>query len=299
MLLFLSLGAPSQAANFPLQTGNVWVYKQTSGVIPMSMRTIEVGRPVTFDDHEYYVVNYFGRTLWLREAEDEKFFSYDVDAKTESLWLDLNAKGSFRTSMECAKSGTVDPKGTHYKGPFGEFSNVITVVYDPSCADAGPVTDVFLPHIGLIQHSEQSIGGPIVFDLVYSHTGLTEVADSQVSFSLALDSTTYPVLTKQAIARMMLRNGTAQPLKLVFPSGQDFDVIIRNDKGEAVFKWSEGRGFTQAIRTVELAPGESKTFVVLVPLEKLQQGRYIAEANLATTNPREYTASVTFEIASK
>lgn len=297
VVFLMSLGAAAQAAYFPLQTGNLWVYKQTGGQLPQGPRTIEVGRKATFGGHDYYAVNFFGRNVWLRETDDEKIYAYDTDLNAETLWFDFLSKESFSTGVnQCTKSASVDSKGTRYRGPFGEFNNVVTITYQPSCADAGFISDVFLPYIGLLQHSEQTIGGPVTFDLIYSRTGLTEVADSQISFGLALDATSYTAGAKQAIARMTLRNGTAQTLKLVFPSGQDFDVVIRDDKGNVVYRWSDGRAFTMIVRTVELAPGEAKTFVVALPIEKLAAGRYTAEANLATTNPREYVANVSFDV---
>src|SRR3982751_6585306 len=238
LLLCLSLPSILEAATpdyFPLQTGNVWVYKQTSGNVLNDARTIEVGRISTFNGQAYYSVNFFGRAVWLRNASDGKLYAYGVDAKTETLWFDFAATSgqSFSTSIDnCSKSASIDTKATNYHGPFGDFSNVLTVVYQPGgCADAGFVSDVFLPYIGLLQHTEQSIAGPLVFDLVYSRTGLTEVTDSAVGFGLALDSTSYPFagrITSHAVARMTIRNNTAAPLKLTFPSGQDFDLVVRN-----------------------------------------------------------------------
>jgi hypothetical protein len=296
-VVLLSFGAVSRAAYLPLQTGNLWVYKQTGGQISQGPRTIEVGRKATFGGKDYYAVNFFGRNVWLRETDDEKIYAYDTDLNAESLWFDFLSKESFTTGVnQCTKSGSVDSKATRYHGPFGEFNNVVTVTYQASCADAGFISDVFLPYIGLIQHTEQTIGGPVTFDLIYSRTGLTEVSDSQISFGLALDATSYATGAKQAIARMTLRNGTSQTLKLVFPSGQDFDVVLRDDKGNVVYRWSDGGAFTMIVRTVELAPGEAKTFVVALPIDRLAAGRYTAEANLATTNPREYVANVSFDI---
>lgn len=86
---------------------------------------------------------------------------------------------------------------------------------------------------------------------------------------------------------------------LVFPSGQDFDLLLRNDKGEVVYQWSAGKFFPEAVRRLPFGPGE-KNFAFSVPLsdkegKPLAVGRYVAEAWLAT-QPRSYAASVTFEV---
>jgi len=306
VFLCVSLGFVAHAADyFPLQTGNVWVYKQTSGNILQDARTIEVGKTATFGGHDYFSVSFFGRSVWLRNADDGKLYAFDTVSNTETLWIDFTASDgrTFSTGIEpCSKAAAIDPKATHYRGPFGEFNNVLTVVYQPAnCADAGFQTDVFLSYIGLVQHTEETIAGPLTFDLVFSRTGVTEVSDTAVSFALALDANSYPFASKTityAITRMTLRNNTAAALKLTFPSGQDFDLVVRNDKGDMLYRWSDGRAFTQAIRNIELAPGEAKTFVVQMPVN-FPVGRYTAEANLATANPREYVASVAFAVTEK
>ena len=69
---------------------------------------------------------------------------------------------------------------------------------------------------------------------------------------------------------------------------------LRNEKGEEVYRWSTGKGFIQIFRTLKIGPGE-KNFAVIVPLDNLTPGKYVAEANLATDNPKQYVASVPFE----
>ncbi|MBI1897984.1 MAG: hypothetical protein HYS04_15850, partial [Acidobacteria bacterium] len=58
------------------------------------------------------------------------------------------------------------------------------------------------------------------------------------------------------IARLRVRNSTGHPVQLNFPTGQSFDFVIRNEAGDIVQRWSEGKFFTQALRSETLAPGE-------------------------------------------
>ena len=59
--------------------------------------------------------------------------------------------------------------------------------------------------------------------------------------------------------RMVLQNGTSEQT-LTFRSGQSFDLTIRTDTGAQVWRWSNGRVFTQALRTLALRPGEEQVF---------------------------------------
>lgn len=294
-------GIPALAAEpdwFPLATGNSWVYKGSGRLAGTDPRTIEVRERSTFDGHSYYNVLFFGRQVWLRLNEG-RLLAWNPDTKGESLWIDFTARDGreFNTTIApCNKSAAIDPKGNKYTGPYGEFDRAATVVFTPSCADAGYVSETYLPYIGMLQHVEETIGGPITFDLISSRTGLTEVAAGLVSFGVALDGKVYTA-GGDLLAHMRLRNNSAGPIELVFPTGQDYDLVIRNEKGEEVYRWSTGKVFTQVVRKIRVESGAELNFVVTAPLKGLPPGKYVAQANLATENPSAYVASVGFEVA--
>jgi hypothetical protein len=100
---------------------------------------------------------------------------------------------------------------------------------------------------------------------------------------------------------MTLRNWTGTPLELVFPSGQSYDVVIRNEKDEVVYRWSDGKAFTMVFRRETLAPRQERHYVVTARLgdksgKPLPQGRYTAEAWLATEGGKRYAATVGFDL---
>ncbi|WP_096189436.1 BsuPI-related putative proteinase inhibitor [Evansella halocellulosilytica] len=59
--------------------------------------------------------------------------------------------------------------------------------------------------------------------------------------------------------QMALKNDGDSQKTVDFSSGQQFEVIISAD-GEQLYKFSEGRMFTQAFITEKIEPGESLTF---------------------------------------
>ena len=182
--------------------------------------------------------------------------------------------------------------------------------------------ELFVPNVGLAFRS-QATGGPSYgsWELIYAHVGkVTRETTPELSFTLALDNSVYtvdsmppfspstaaPVMT----ARIRLRN-TGQPITLIYPTGQTYELVIRDAKGSIVYRWSDGQAFPQIVRTEAFGPGE-KDFPIrvrLVGADKypLPQGRYTAEAWLTTTTitptaavaisgTKAFDASVTFEM---
>lgn len=77
------------------------------------------------------------------------------------------------------------------------------------------------------------------------------------------------------------------PIELAFRSGQRVEVVVTADD-ETMWRYSDGRMFTQAIETTTVAPGES--FTTAVTWDDPAPGEYIARITLAT---QEADATVT------
>lgn len=94
--------------------------------------------------------------------------------------------------------------------------------------------------------------------------------------------------------RLLLRNPGSEPLRLEFSSGQRFDFVVRGVGGEAVRRWSEGRFFTQALGSEELAPGDSLAYEATLA-EGLDPGRYTV-VGIVTARERSLRDSVEVEV---
>jgi hypothetical protein len=282
---------------FPLQKGNAWMYRATQGRLN-PVQTISVEDTETIDGRTYWRVEFFGRSLLLRRADDGNLFSFQRDTGQEKLFLPLGAPEGQRTESEfdsCTKSATVKSRSASLKTQLGEFGTALQLGYEPVCADAGFSTQYFLPYVGLVQQEGTSIAGPVRYELVYSRTGLTTIETGQVGFTVALNGTSFPRgETTSMIVRMTLRSSAPEPITLFFPSGQSFDVRIMDERQQTVYVWSADKLFSLATRTEAFGPGE-KTYAVDVPLGQLAPGRYTAEAFL-TTQPRIWTGITQFEV---
>lgn len=54
-----------------------------------------------------------------------------------------------------------------------------------------------------------------------------------------------------------LTNHSSAVLELPFGSGQQFELVIRDEKGEEVYRYSDGKAFTLALVYKRINPGES------------------------------------------
>jgi hypothetical protein len=298
-VLILSAASLSAATPeyLPLQVGNSWVYKTTQGrASRVQMAAVEAVESV--DGRSYYRVQFFERTVLVRQTEDGSLVSYDPATKQERLWLPFASAEGQRTNSEfdpCSKSATVRSKSASVKTSIGDFTNALQLTYEPSCGDAGISTQFFLPYVGLVQQESTTIAGPQRYELLYSRTGLTNIETQQISFAMALDGHTYRVgQDAEMIVRLTLRSSHPDPIELMFPSGQSYDLKIYNDRGESVYTWSADKIFAQVVRTERFGPGE-KTFAFSVPVGQFPAGRYAAEGYL-TTQPRLFSAVVQFEV---
>jgi hypothetical protein len=74
-------------------------------------------------------------------------------------------------------------------------------------------------------------------------------------------------------------NNAARRVELVFPSGQTHDVVVMDSLGREVWRWSEGRMFTQAIQNRVLEANETLTYqAAWTPAGA--HGKYVAVASL-------------------
>jgi hypothetical protein len=300
---------------FPLQPGNQWVYRCT-GLCPEPAAVVGVTRTDYFAGRWYALVEGFaGRQSWLRQDETGTLWALDSATGLESRWYSFGSaeRESYETSVDpCSRVATIASRTHRYQGPAGVFPETLRIGYPPgSCADAGLTEEVFLGWTGLLRRAETTIAGPRTYDLIYARTGgVTVISQPELQFALSLDMSVYtanlmpPVDQNLSIprmtARLSLRNTTDQPVTLSFSSGQRYDLELRDERGNVVYRWSDGRAFTMVMGEENFGPGE-KNYVVVVRLadkqgQPLAPGKYTAVGWITTSGQQPYKASAGFEI---
>jgi len=291
---------------FPLQVGNQWVYHET-GLGAGEPIVLEIPKAEVIEGRLYHQVRGFpGGEVWLRMSENGTLLAFDTAARRDRVWAAFGTAEGQRYDTEiseCNKTAVIDSKRAKFRGPVGEFDQALHIAYPPgNCADAGITEEFYLPYVGLVQRTNTTIAGPRTVELTYARLGgVTVISAPEVAFTLSLDRARYvlrdqpPVMT----ARLTLRHTQSEPIRLTWPSGQRFDLEIRNERGDRVYRWSDGKAFILVFGVEEFVHGE-KNFAVQVPLAEansraLPPGKYVAEGWLATS-PKVYAATVGFEI---
>lgn len=293
--LFFGVALFSQAADyFPLQVGNSWVYQVTSGR-GARPGAINVEAKETLNGREYFRVSFFEQIVYLRLGENGNVIRFDKDSGAESVWLPIGSTpgAAVLTQLDsCSKEARVGTASAPLKTILGEFGNALEVRYKPNCADAGVTVQYFLPYIGMLVHETTSIAGPVRYELSYVRSGLTSHAATQQTFGISTDKPVYKAGTEEIHVRLTLN--VSEPVVLTFPSGQSSDLRLTDSTGKTVYTWSMDKLFAQVFRQERVEPGE-RNFVMTVPAGNLAPGRYQVEGWL-TTQPRQYNATVPFEI---
>lgn len=111
---------------------------------------------------------------------------------------------------------------------------------------------------------------------------------------MALESTLDVEVTDETVEfTLRVRNTGDGPVDLQFRSGKRVDVAVYEaETGEKVWRWSEGRMFTQVLDTRTLESGEETAYEVT--WGSPSHGSYRARATLAAD--RDVDAEATFSV---
>src|SRR5947209_8858485 len=158
---------------FPLQTGNVWVYRG-SGSRADSETTVEITGTAQYNGSTYSVLHGLtDKDVLLREDASGNVFAYDADAGKESPWFSFNAPvgTAYDSTVSCCGKAMVASRNAPYAGPVGTFDYALQMSY-PGVFQVGIANDLFLPYVGLVSRSIAT-GGPTYggLDLIYARLG--------------------------------------------------------------------------------------------------------------------------------
>ncbi|MFN0102460.1 MAG: BsuPI-related putative proteinase inhibitor [Bryobacteraceae bacterium] len=248
---------------FPLEVGNVWIYR-AQGAPPRpgdDTVTIEVTRADNFKGATYYLVTETRRrSYWLRNDGTGRIYQFDEVRGEERLWYDFSRQtgDTYATAAPscCGEVHVANTKASKQVA-LGDFDKAFYQHTYPGVFQVGITEEDFLPYVGLVFRSENT-GGPSFrsLDLTYAKiSGVTVLNASGLGFGVA---------RAKDYARIFLNNNTGAPLRIVFRSGQTFELILLDAEGKTLYRWSDGLAFTQALRAVDLPPGET-SWPVAIP----------------------------------
>lgn len=309
-VLLVAVGlAVAEPGYFPLAVGNQWIYRCARGCFgpeTLALGVIGTASVPAPDGSPYYILRGFAKDYWVRMADSNRLVARDPEGSDEKLWYDFSAPKNeeyFTFVHPCNVSAKITSRKFPYSGPLGDYESLRVEYPATTCNLQGLVEEIFLPGIGLARRVDL-VPGSRAYELTYARIADSNVVPkSQIAFGLALDRAVYSIgqlgISPEITARITLKNTTPDPLHLTFPMNP-YDLEIRNEQGETVYLWSQGRVFPTVVTELDLSPGE-QTWVMVIPLETdfsraWPPGLYTAEARVNTERPGMYVARVGFNI---
>jgi hypothetical protein len=306
LMLLLGVGglmAESAAPQFfPLSFGNRWMYRSTSTA---ETREITVGTPVMTNGLVYWrVTGYAAEPVYMRVAKDGSLYVLDESMESEVLATRFSGYESYLTPIaECPHLAQPVEERVPAEGPSGMQAAAAEIRYQSmGCADTGLIGELYIENLGLVRRTVQTLIGPREFELVSARVGpITFEAQPDVAFRLVLerDQIERPANEPGELRASLALSVRSQPLRLRFPSGQRYDLEIKDGSGRTLALWSSGRFFTQEIS--EIVAGDLR-YTVAMPLtgidgQRLPDGTYRVHAWLTTEGAeRRFAASAEISI---
>jgi hypothetical protein len=109
---------------------------------------------------------------------------------------------------------------------------------------------IFVP----VRFAAESLGYRVVFE----HESKTVRLSSKES-ALSTDLSWGVQFGSSMEFTLKVKNPGTVPVGVVLSDGQDFDLVVKQ-AGKEIYRWSDGKMFTMALRYVTYAPGEEKKF---------------------------------------
>lgn len=318
LLVLAATPASAQTAQdlFPNQDGNAWTYEVRGQIGNGSTRQVSV----TARSGGWAQVTGLEGDHWLwMSAQSGRVWAWDASSGTYGLLFDLAAARGTQFSMQipaapCLNRSRweVSKTAATVDTPVGRFTDCVVIDnVQPVCADAGIESMTFAPGVGLVAFAWTTIAGPHTAVLAHAMVDGRE-HKPRSSFSggfavrLATDRFAYtvtddrklpvppggrPLIPDTLQLRFEVANETGETITWHQSSGQAFDVVIRNDAGDEVYRWSDGRFFTMALVQRTLLPGEVWAVEQAIELrgkngEALPAGDYSLEAVQTLAGPR-------------
>lgn len=112
-----------------------------------------------------------------------------------------------------------------------------------------------------------------LFVAMFTGALAAQASSSGFGASLATDQPVYRP-AQPILITFEVFNHTPAPVRFDFTSGKRFDVVIEDDKGGEVWRWSAGRMFTMAMGQETLGPGNPRLIYETEYAAVLEPGAY-------------------------
>lgn len=300
-LLATSLFAQSATDYWPAATGDLWTYEAQGGIAQGDTTQVRVLRTGSGWKR---IDGFLGQNDWWMSPATGRIFVWDPGARRASLVFDLGVGqgNGFTSSMGQAGclngvGWTVSNANAAVDTPVGRFEGCIVVrVTRAVCADTGFDYVVFAPRVGIVEFGGATRAGIVrnrlVGALVGGRSYLRKAQPGMLTVAVGLDALAVlePAGRPVTVTAMLtLTNETRLERSYEHATSQEYDFVLYDAAGTAIWRWSTGRSFQDRGRSRSLAPGESIQYREVIDLSRigvpLRSGHYAIEAIHVTNAP--------------
>lgn len=268
------------ASFFPLQTGNRWTYREAK---TGQTFTVQVNVPTFVNGRVYHSLNgYVSKRLLVRINEVGDLVYLNEDQATEHVLTSFTPfEGGYWNApfRQCDQEGQTLRNRITYDGPAGLLPNVLQIRYRTfGCADAGIESELFAENIGMLRRVETSFIGPRQFDLVSAQVGNVQI---NTSVNGRFEIIAEPSSRGDAInVTIRIKTNPATPFKLQFPTSQEYEIVMLDPSGRAVWAWSADKVFAFVLHERSISGEWSAS--ATIPMPNQAQGTYTIQSWMTT-----------------
>lgn len=210
--------------------------------------------------------NYLGRdNQWLWLSNDGQQVYWMNESQELDLLFDANDPVGTEYSVRiggCTERAVLAEKLSSMSMTAGTFDNAIRLDFSGYCHDAGLESAWFVPSVGLVKWTQDSLIGSVEFELEHAKVGdMTLPNQDGIELSAQFPAETVMLNKDKAIeAAITLVNHSDETIRLDFTSGQTFDIYLYDDNEQLVSLWSSDRMFTQELHSMDIKPGGAERF---------------------------------------
>lgn len=250
--LLLSVVSVQAQTYLPLTPGNEWTYRDFE---TGSTFTVKVEDSQQIEGHRYFKLSgYVNEPVWVRYNEYGNLVYYNQTRQREELLTSFEkVRGAWFEAPErqCPQMGQVSEQSGGFIGRGLRFTATLDITYRSDyCADAGVAQEQYVPNIGMVTRSVNTIAGLRDYQIVYGKVARSVVVDAGPSANL---SATYRFNEANNFEITIRLNVDARPMRLLFNSSQEVDVQIVNQEGDVLYTWSADKLFLPVVKEREVS----------------------------------------------
>jgi hypothetical protein len=140
----------------------------------------------------------------------------------------------------------------------------------------------------------------IVFSIIFLLSNIGRESSEEIYTSKIIDDLVDATLTITSAAHekpsftYKITNNTSASLTLEFPTSQQYEYVVRDEQGNVVEKYSDGKMFLQVLKKITIQPNEYLSYEI--ELQKEMKGKYSLEIWLKAKGTNNYKRMIQFAV---